>query len=158
MSNFSSIIRGEIYRISRRTARSQVAPIKKDVAILKHVVSQQKRLLARLERDNARLVAEANERLAVPPRVTEKELRGSRIGPSLVRSQRVRLGLSRNNFARILHVSPGAVFNWETGKSRPRQEAKAALVAIRRLGRREASLRLKVLSPNGSSNGRNRKK
>jgi DNA-binding transcriptional regulator YiaG len=72
-------------------------------------------------------------------------LKHSRISPRLVKSQRTRLGLSRQAFSKLLGVSAGAVVAWEGGRSKPRAAAKAALIAIREVGRREAKRRLEAL-------------
>ena len=37
------------------------------------------------------------------------------------------------------------IYNWELGKSRPRKEQLAALVAVRGIGKREALKRLELL-------------
>lgn len=146
MPNIAAVLRTEITRLARRTLRPLCVPIKKDVAALKRALVQQKRLCARLARDNARLVADLDTRVAAPPTMSEKDLRSARISPRLVKSQRARLGLSRKAFARLLGVSAGAVVTWEGGRSKPGPAAKAALVAVRKLGKREAQRRLKVMA------------
>jgi DNA-binding transcriptional regulator YiaG len=146
MPNLAAFLKAEISRLSRRALRPLYVPIKKDVAALKRVLAQQKRLVAQLAKDNARLVGDLNTRLAAPPSVSEKDLRGARISPKLILSRRKRLGLSRVAFAKLLGVSGGAVVSWEGGRSKPRAAAKAALVAIRRLGKREAQQRLAALA------------
>jgi DNA-binding transcriptional regulator YiaG len=150
MPNLATVLKAEITRLSRRVLRPFYVPIKRDVAALKRALAEQKRLVARLAKDNARLVADLNARLAAPPSLSEKELWGARISPKLILSRRKRLGLSRVAFAKLLGVSGGAVVAWEGGRSKPRAAAKAALVAIRKLGKREARHRLAALS---GSNG-----
>jgi DNA-binding transcriptional regulator YiaG len=86
----------------------------------------------------------------LPPAADKEALEGARMSPRLVRSQRARLGLSREAFAKLVGVSAGAVVNWEGGKSKPREEARAALIAVRQLGKREARWRLETLSANGN--------
>ena len=55
----------------------------------------------------------------------------------------------------IRHVCPGVdaarirlpqIYNWEKGKTRPRQEQLAALVAVRGIGKREALAKLELLA------------
>jgi DNA-binding transcriptional regulator YiaG len=153
MPNLAAVLKAEIFRLSRRALRPLYIPIKKDVAALKRALAEHKRFLTRLAKDNARLVADLKARLATPPSLSEKELKGARIGPKMVLSQRKRLGLSRVAFAKLLGVSGGAVVAWEGGRSKPRAAAKAALVAIRKLGKREARQRLAALA---GSNGNGR--
>jgi len=150
MPNLGAILKTEIARLARRSTRPIFAPVKKDVAALKRALAQHRRLLAQLGRDNARLLADLNSRLAAPPTAPADEVDRARLGPSLIRSQRKRLELSRNAFAKLLGVSGAAVLAWEGGRSRPRAAAKAALIAVRRLGKREARQRLAAFNgPNG---------
>jgi len=149
MPNIGAVLKEEITRLSRRSTRPLFAALKKDVAALKRTVADHKRVMAQLQRDNARLMAEANARLAAPLTVSEGDLKGSRISPRLIQSQRRRLGLSREAFSKLLGVSAGAVMAWEGGKSKPRVAAKAALVGIRKLGRREARQRLEAMGKVG---------
>ena len=152
MPNFGALLKTEITRIARRSTRPLYAAIKKDVAELKRALAGQKRLLAQLSRDNARLLADLDARLAAPPTVSEEQLKQARISPRIIRSQRKRLGLSRQGFAKLLGVSAGAVMSWEGGRSKPRAAARTALVAARHLGRREARQRLQALTrSNGSA-------
>jgi DNA-binding transcriptional regulator YiaG len=152
MSNLGSILKSEIARLSRRSLRPLCIPIKKDVSALKRSLAQHKRLLAQLSRDNARLMADLNSKLAAPPTAPAEVVDRARLGPSLILSQRKRLGLSRSAFAKLLGVSGGAVVAWEGGRSKPRAAARAALIAVRQLGKRQARQRLAaVLGSNGKS-------
>lgn len=146
MPNLAAVLKTEIARLARRSMRPLYAPLKKDVVALKHALAQQKRLVARLAKDNVRLVADLNTRLAVPPTVSEDAIQHARLSPRLIRSQRARLGLARDAFAKLVGVSGGAVLAWEGGRSKPRAAAKAAIVAVRKLGKREARRRLEVLA------------
>ena len=62
-----------------------------------------------------------------------------------VKAQRKRLGLSADNYARLVGVSSLTIYNWEHGKSRPRKEQLAALVAVRGIGKREALKKLELI-------------
>ena len=150
MPNLAAVLRSEIARLARRSLSPLYRPLKRDVAALKRALAQQKRLTARLAKDNARLVADLNTRLATPPTVSEADVQHARLSPRLIRSQRSRLGLSRDAFGKLLGVSGGSVLAWEGGRSKPRASAKAALVAVRKLGRREARQRLEIM---GQTNG-----
>ena len=147
MPNIGAILREEIGRLSRRSTRSICVPLKRDVAGLRRAVAALRRENQKLMKDNARLMADLNSRLAALPAMPEEALKKVRISPRLVKVQRTRLGLSRQDFSRLLGVSAGAVLAWEGGRSKPREKAKAALAAVRRLGKREARRRLEVLSP-----------
>lgn len=146
MPNLSQVLRQEIDRIARRSQRALFVSLRWDIARLKRVVAAQRRSHIQLERDIAVLKSDLTERLKTPPSAPREEVEKARLSPRLFLAQRKRLGLSREAFAMLLGVSAGSVFSWETGRSKPRNLAKAALVAIRKLGRREAQARLRLIS------------
>lgn len=146
MPNIGTILKDEISRLARRSIRPVYAPLKKDVVALKHAVAHLKRQNQKLLRDNARLMAEMKSRLTRLPSVTEEETRKTRISPKLIKSKRKRLGLSREDYGKLLGVSSASVLAWEMGRSRPRPKVRAALAAVRKLGKREARQRLEALA------------
>ncbi len=159
MPNIGTIFKAEITRLARRSTRPEIVAIRKDVARLKHQAAEHRRRIARLQRDNNRLMADLREKLKAPPKATEAELKHARISPRLIRVQRKRLGLSRENFGKLLRVSGQSIMAWEGGKAKPREAVKAALIAIRKLGKREAQDRRQVIgTANGSPNGRAKRK
>ncbi|MDE2489316.1 MAG: helix-turn-helix domain-containing protein [Elusimicrobia bacterium] len=145
MSDIGSVLREEIQRLARRVSRQADRRLKRDVVRMKHQIAELNRQVDALRRDNAKLVADFRERLAAPPVADAGQVEGARLSPRLIRSRRKRLGLSREAFARLLGVSAGAVLAWEGGRSKPRAAARAALVAVRALGRREAHWRLEAM-------------
>lgn len=150
MPNIGSLLKDEFNRLARRVARQADAKLKKDVVYLKHQVAELKRTSQRLQRDNAKLLADLTERLSAPPSAAPKDLKNARLSPRLIRAGRARLGLSREDFAMLVGVSAGAVLAWEGGRSKPREDARKALIAVRRLGRRDARWRLEALSADGN--------
>ena len=70
---------------------------------------------------------------------------GVRFSARSVKAQRKRLGLSAADYARLVGVASLTIYNWEQGKSRPRKEQLASLVAIRGIGKREAIAKLELL-------------
>lgn len=146
MTSFSRVLRQEMDRIVRRSQRAVLVPLRRDVARLKRSSAAQRRTNLRLERAIAVLQSDLAERLRTPPSAPREEVERARLSPRLILAQRKRLGLSREAFASLLGASSGAVSAWETGRSKPRDRAKAALVAVRKLGRRAARARLQALT------------
>lgn len=52
--------------------------------------------------------------------------------PNRLVSLRERLGYSQPVFARLLHINPATLKNWEQGKSRPNNEAQILLRLVER--------------------------
>lgn len=59
-----------------------------------------------------------------------------------VARERARLELSAADFGQLIGVSPLTIYNWEKGKSRPRQAQIDKLDAVKGIGKREAWKRL----------------
>jgi len=144
MPNIASVLKDEIRRIARkeinaetRTTKHAVAQYRRDIARLKRQVQAQQKEIAFLK-------AQEQKRLS-QPQVAKEPLEGIRFSARSVRAQRERVGLSQQDYAKLLGVSPMTIYNWESGNSRPRKEQLAALVAVRGIGKRDAMARLEVL-------------
>ena len=70
-----------------------------------------------------------------------------------MRSLRRKIGLSQDAFAKLVGVSSNAVYQWESkpGMLRLRDNTRAALLAVRKLGAREAKARLAAMKPAGKA-------
>lgn len=143
--NLQAVFREEITRLARREIRSELQATKKAVSPYRRDIAQLKRTLTDLERRLEYLETREAERLKAGPRATEPP-EGTRFSPTALRNRRERLGLSREEFATLAGVSASTVYNWESGRTKPRDEHLAALVALRDLGKREAQKRLELLA------------
>ena len=137
MGKLEQFFRSEMVRLSKREMNRVWVPVKRDVRSLKRTVSQLRRAVLALEQfaDRQRKqLAQEEAQLTAPPDTVKK----SRFSPRLIRALRKRLGLSQRELAILSGVTVGAVHQWETGKFVPKEEKKGVLVALRKLGRREA--------------------
>jgi len=137
MGKVEGIIKSEIVRLAKREVRKISVPLGRDVRALKITVSQLRKMVSALERFAA-LRQKQLEKEGVPLKATPEEVKISRFSPRLIRSLRERLDLTQKEMATLAGVTIGAVYQWESGKFEPRGEKKAVLVALRKLGRREA--------------------
>jgi DNA-binding transcriptional regulator YiaG len=89
---------------------------------------------------------EAQERRRLEePEAAEDVTERVRFSARSVKAQRKRAGLSAAEYGKLVGVSAVTIYNWEQGKSRPREEQLASLVALRGLGKREARAKLELL-------------
>lgn len=137
MGKVEGIIKSEIVRLAKREVRKISVPLGRDVRTLKTTVSELRKAVSGLERFAA-LQQKEMERGGVPLKATPEEVNVSRFSPRLIRSLRERLGLTQKEMATLAGVTIGAVYQWESGKFDPRDEKKAVIVALRKLGKREA--------------------
>jgi len=92
-------------------------------------------VLARLGAElQAQRTAERAKLAAVP-----EEVKASRISPGLIKKLRARLGITQGKLATLVGVSTTAVGSWEYGKAKPEGHNREALVALRKLGKREVA-------------------
>jgi DNA-binding transcriptional regulator YiaG len=68
---------------------------------------------------------------------TPEEVKASRLTPDRIRGLRKKLGISMRELGILTRASLGAVLSWEKGKFKPRGDKKAALVALRKLRKRD---------------------
>ena len=137
MGKLEQFFKSEMVRLSKREMNRVWVPVKRDVRSLKRTVSQLRKTIRALEQfaDRQRKqLAQEEAQLTAPPDTVKK----SRFSPRLIRALRKRLGLSQRELAILSGVTVGAVHQWETGKFIPKEEKKGVLVALRKLGRREA--------------------
>jgi DNA-binding transcriptional regulator YiaG len=138
MGKMEQTIKYEITRLAKKQLRATCVPLARDVRQLKRAVRELRKTVSVLARLGAEIQAErsaAQARLEAPA----EKVKAARMSPGLVKKLRARLGVSQGELALLVGVSAGAVGFWEQGKARPKGRNKAALVALRNLGRREVT-------------------
>lgn len=144
MGKMETVMKSEIVRLARKELRAVCRPLARDVRRLKRMVSQLRTAVLALERVASlwhRQVSSQEMLLRAP----EEEVKSARFSAGLIRKLRTRLGLSQQELGTLVGVTPVAVGFWEQGRSRPSEAKRAALVALRKRGKREVRelLRLK---------------
>jgi DNA-binding transcriptional regulator YiaG len=136
MGKFEGIIKSEIVRLAKREVRKISVPLGRDVWSLKSAVSHLRKAVLALQRITAQQ-QKALEKGEMPLEAAPEEVKVSRFSPRLIRSLRGHLGLTQKELAILTGVTVGAVHLWESGQFKPSEKKKAAMVALRKLGRRE---------------------
>ena len=140
MPNIASVLKDEITRLCKKEIRSQIEPIKSASSNYRRDIAELKRRIAELERQNGHL------RKNIPKATSEPadEDRPLRFVAKGLVSLRKRIGLSIEDFAKLLDVSPQSIYNWQAGKTVPRRAQLEKLASIRSIGKREAQSILEV--------------
>src|SRR5262249_4935926 len=137
LAKIEMAIRDAIARGARKHVRNAATPLRRDVRRLRQAVRELRTQVLALREVAARWT-EANAGRGFQPGVSEEEARAARLSPGLIRKLRMRLALSQAAVARLVGVSAAAVVQWEQGHATPAGKNRAALVGLRRVGRREA--------------------
>lgn len=165
MANLANALKEEISRLARKEVRQQTAGAAKstaqcerDIAALKRQVDDLQRKLAALRAPESSKSAGSKKKASTKPAAgrrdgkaastgsttTKKSLR-SRFSAKSLKGNRERLGLSADNYGKLVGVSGLSIYNWEQGKARPRESSIEALLKIKGIGKREAARRLQEL-------------
>lgn len=168
MANLANALKEEIGRLARKEIRQQTAETAKsaakcerDIAALKRQIEDLQRRLSSLRtQDDApttRAAGKTSKKTApkkpAPPAASAggdastsaKQSSRTRFSAKGLKANRERLGLSADNYGKLIGVSGLSIYNWEQEKARPRENNVMALLSIRGIGKREAANRLEAL-------------
>lgn len=143
MPNIASILKEEISRVARREIRADTQGLKNAVSAYRTEIAALKRRTQALEQEVRRLSKTSAKVAALT--ADETSSRTLRFSAKGLASQRQRLGLSAENCGLLVGTSGQSIYNWETGKARPRAGYLPAIAALRTLGKKEAAARLATL-------------
>lgn len=136
--NLASLLKEEIVRLSRKTAKQATDPLRASLATQRKTIAALREEIAQLRRELTNVRKSVGSSSHAPATV-----RGARYSAKSLRSQRARLGLSSEHFGKLIGVSSQTIYNLEQrSDQKPSQKVVAGLASIRHLGRREAADRL----------------
>ena len=173
MTTLANALKEEIGRLVRREIRQQtagtvksVAQFEREIAALKSQVQDLQQTLsgqrtpdasgrtaskkaagkkAASKKAPAKKQSGAEKAAAAKPASGKRSAR-AQFSPGALKTSRERLGLSADNYGKLIGVSGLSIYNWEQGKARPRDSSIAALGSIKGIGKREAAKRLEALA------------
>ena len=149
MPSLVSVLRNEIRRAATREGRKaskQLKRLQKQVRSLRLSARQRDKTVKSLEGRVKRLKARAARALR-GALTAVRGRRGPRFSGDSVRALRARLRMTRLQFAKLLKVSPGSIFGWETGRTLPRGKNLDRISEIRKLGPRSAQAHVAASGP-----------
>ena len=146
MTTLAVALKDEIRRLARKEIKAHTGPTAQAVAQFRREIAKLKRQSRDHEKKIAFLEAQERKRIGKPESANGTD-DGARFSARSVKAQRRRTGLSAADYAKLVGVSGLTIYNWENGKSRPRKEQLASLIAVRGLGKRQAQAKLELLKP-----------
>ena len=147
MPNIAAVLKEEISRLARKEARQQTAALHRASAQYRKDIAEMKRRIAELQRKIGPL--EKQVRKSVPSEAAGGDGERVRFTAKGLRSQRQRLGLSAEDYGRLIGVTDQTIYNWEHETARPRREQLAHIASLRRMGKKEAMASLGQLKGGG---------
>ena len=137
--NIAIVLKSEISRLARKELKAETEALKKVSAKHRSDITALKREIAELQRQVKQLAKGA---AAKPERRAadgdgDQPIR-NRFSAQRLAAHRQRLGLSAENFGKLVGVSGQTIYMWESEKARPRNGQLQAIAAVRKMGKREA--------------------
>ena len=140
MANLASALKEEIGRLARKEIRQQTAGTAKTVAQCERQIAALKSQIDDLQRKLSSLRTQGTPGQTVSKKAASKKAvaakRGakaaagtgesssrSRFSAKGLKANRERLGLSADNYGKLIGVSGLSIYNWEQGKARPERAA-----------------------------------
>ena len=152
MGKLEFTIKSEIQRLAKREIRSTFIPLRREVRAIRLRLSSLSKNFSVLDRL-------ATEQMEKRPKkgleASPEEVKASRLTPDRIRRLRSKLSISQRELGILTESSLGAGLSWEKGKFRPKGEKKVALVALKKLRKREVK---KILSEKAELNVKTRGK
>jgi DNA-binding transcriptional regulator YiaG len=152
MPNIAALLKEEITRLSKKEVRRQLAGMKKASVQYRHHIAALRRQIGNLLRQVSVLQTRLLSRGSEAPAATQ--MTQTRFVPKGLRSHRARLGLSADDYGRLVGVSAQTIYSWERETSTPRSPQRALLAVVRGLGKREARSRLESITSGGKKKTR----
>ncbi len=136
MGRMEETLKGEIARLARKEIRPAIDPLSKEVRELKRTIAQLVKTVNVLKKaaDQNALTGLVT---ASPDQTSGDGIKTTRISAKSIRGLRKKLGITQERLAILLNVSASAVAFWEQKRATPRGKNKAALLTLRKLGRRD---------------------
>ncbi len=143
MPDLAQTLKQEIRRLARSQVKAETAKLREDSGRYRRDIAELKRQVAELTREVAFLRRQEQKRVTAQPAADTAE--SVRFSPKWLKAHRQKLRLSQEDYGKLAGVSGLTIYNWENGKTKPRQQQLAGWAAIRDLGKREAMKRLELL-------------
>jgi DNA-binding transcriptional regulator YiaG len=143
LPNFNAVFKSEVTRLARKEVRALTQATRKAATQHRREIAALKRQVSDLLRRTGFLEGQEKRRLVkAPPRSAAE---GVRFSPKWLKAHRAKLGISAADYAKLVGVSGLTIYNWESGKSKPREKQIAKWAVVRGLGKREALKRLEMV-------------
>lgn len=154
MPDFAKALKEEIQRLARKEVKQEAAALKKENIALKRRVADLNKRLDRLEKKNRKVIKAVSPQIEQAEASPSSEVDSARISAKMIRKLRDKWDITQGDMALLLGVSPQSVYQWERkeGRLNLRREPKAAVVAIRDMGKREVMQRLAELKGTDAEN------
>lgn len=146
MTTFAASLRKEVARIARKELREEFSALRKSSTTYRSEIAELKRKIKALE-SHIKSIGRATPKRDVAPREVPSVRRakpGRKVtfGPAELLALRQKLGFTQAQMGTLVGASSLSIYKWESGQVTPRAAQLEKLLAVRKIGKREAKARL----------------
>lgn len=145
MPKFANQSKGEVSRPAKKKVKDRTRSLKKAFAAFPSEMACIERLLTELDVLLKKMNKETSRSKAVERSEDNSGVR-LRFRAAGFATLRKKLGISAAEMGKLLEVSAQSVYNWETGKTKPRASQLEAISTVRKMGKRGVTAKLNELS------------
>ena len=145
MTSLNIALKSEIARVARKELKMELTALRKANASHRSEIAALKRGLKSLRSQvssNERAIRKVVPEVRPEPKKTSARPARFSFNAEAFAAKRAKLGLSQSAMAQLLGASALSVYKWESGKVQPRAAQLGRILAIQKMGKREATARL----------------
>lgn len=148
MTTFTSHLKNEISRIARKELRDDISALRKGSATHRSEVAELKCKIKSLESQVKALTRAASRAESESAKTGEasrsKPGRKVVFGATEFLSLRQQLGFTQAQMGKLVGASSLSIYKWESGQVTPRAAQLEKILAVRKIGKREANARIQA--------------
>jgi len=148
MTTFAASLKKEIARIARKEWRAEISALRKGSAIYRSEIAEFKRKINALEA-HVKTLSRATPRAksaSTDPAETPRGKPGRKVtfGATEFLALRQQLGFTQAQMGKLVGASSLSIYKWESGQVTPRAAQLEKIMAVRKIGKREAKARIQA--------------
>ncbi len=146
MTTFAVSLKKEIARVARKELREEITSLRKGSASYRSEIAELKRKLKSLE-SQVKALSRVVPRAEVVPKLSKAVARakpGRKVlfGSGDLLALRQHLGFTQAQMGKLIGASSLSIYKWESGQVIPRAAQLEKILAVRKIGKREALARI----------------
>lgn len=148
MTTFAASLKKEIARVARKELRDEFSMLRKSSTNYRGEIAELKRKVKALESHVKALTRAARRAEPAPQAPAEKPRAkpGRKVifGAAELLALRKHLGFTQAQMAQLVGASALSIYKWESGQVTPRAAQLEKILAVRKIGKREAHARIQA--------------
>lgn len=147
MADIAIVLKAEITRLAKKEVKKAVGSLRQEVIALKKGNAALKRRIKSLEQDSKHLLRKEKKQIKQQAKTLPEDADAYRLTSRTIKALRKKFGFSQEEFATLVGLASGQsvyLMEHKAGALKIRSKTKAAILAVKDIGKREACRRLEA--------------